>query len=65
VNIYNELQPQKSPNFLIYSVPSGKMKVEVFGQDETVWLTQKRIAELFAVDVRTMNEHLGNIFNSN
>ena len=30
--------------------------------DETFWLTQKRMAELFGVDVRTVNEHLGNIF---
>ncbi len=33
-------------------------------QDETVWLTQKLMAELFAVDVRTVSEHLKNIFQS-
>ena len=38
------------------------MKFEVFLQDETIWLTQKMMAELFGVDVRTVSEHLQNIF---
>ena len=33
-------------------------------EDETVWLTQKLMAVLFEVDVRTINEHLGNIYES-
>lgn len=40
------------------------MKVEVFLQDETLWLTQKMMAELFGVDVRTISEHLRNIYQS-
>ena len=40
------------------------MRVDVFFHDETVWLTQKKIAELFGVDVRTISEHLQNIFKS-
>ena len=50
--------------FLLYTTPNGKVKVEIFLRDETVWLTQKRMAELFGVDIRTINEHLQNIFNS-
>ena len=48
--------------FLLYTAPDGKVKIEVFFHKETVWLTQKRIAELFCVDVSTINEHLKNIY---
>ena len=50
--------------FLFYTSPQGDIKIEVFFRDETVWLTQRRMAELFGVDVRTINEHLKNIFNT-
>lgn len=50
---------------MLYTTPDGSVKVEVFFEDETVWLTQKRMAELFDVDVRTVNDHLQNIYNSN
>lgn len=53
----------KEDNQLIfYSTPKGNIKVEVIFEDETFWLSQKRMAELFGVDVRTVNEHLKNIF---
>lgn len=53
----------KEDNQLIfYSTPQGHIKVEVIFEDETFWLSQKRMAELFGVDVRTVNEHLKNIF---
>lgn len=48
--------------FLLYVSPNGDVKVEAFLHDENIWLTQKRIAELFGVDVRTISEHLQNIF---
>lgn len=47
---------------ILYSTPDGVTRVEVFFQDETFWLSQKRLAEMFTVDVRTINEHLQNIF---
>jgi hypothetical protein len=50
---------------LLYSVPDGKANIEVFFEAETFWLSQKKMAELFNVDVRTVNEHLQNIFNTN
>ena len=56
---------ENTTNFLIYTGPDGHVNVEVYIQDETVWLTQKRMAELFSVDVRTISEHLRNIFKSN
>ncbi len=50
--------------FLLYTAPDGAVKVEVFYQDETVWLTQKALAELFGVQVPAVNKHLKNIFES-
>ena len=49
---------------VLYTTPNGAVKMEVFLHDETLWLTQKMISELFEVDVRTINEHLLNIFSS-
>jgi hypothetical protein len=49
---------------LLYSIPDGKASIEVFYEAETFWLSQKKMAELFNVDVRTINEHLQNIFKS-
>jgi hypothetical protein len=50
--------------FLLYTAPDGAVKVEVFVRDETVWLTQKALAELFGVKVPAINKHLKNIFYS-
>jgi len=47
---------------IFYATPQGNVKVEVILEEETFWLSQKRMAELFGVDVRTVNEHLKNIF---
>ena len=51
------------PNeIILYSTPTGDKKIEVFFQDENFWLTQKRMAELFGVEVNTINYHLKEIF---
>lgn len=50
---------------LLYSVPEGKATIEVFFEEETFWLSQKKMAELFNVSVPTINEHLQNIFTIN
>ena len=50
--------------FLVFTSRAGENGIEVRVEGETVWLTQKLIAELFDVDVRTISEHLNNIFNS-
>lgn len=47
---------------ILYETPEGKLRIQVLHESETFWLSQKKIAELFAVDVRTISEHLGNIF---
>jgi len=50
--------------FLLYTGKDGGVKVEVFFQGETVWLTQTAIAELFGVKRPAITKHLGNIFES-
>ena len=50
--------------FLFYTTPNGKVKVEVFLKDETIWLTQDRIAQLFGVQRPAITKHLKNIFES-
>ncbi len=46
---------------LLYTAPEGDVRVEVVYQDETVWLTQKSLAELFGVDRTVVTKHLKNI----
>jgi len=48
--------------FLLYTAPDGAVKVDVFFRDETVWLTQKALAELFGVKRPAITKHLLNIF---
>ncbi|MCO1337425.1 cell filamentation protein Fic [Kocuria polaris] len=50
--------------FLTFTAQGGESTLEARYEDETVWLTQKLMAELFDVDVRTVSEHLKNVFES-
>ena len=50
--------------FLLYTAPNGAVKVDVFLKDETLWLTQKALAELFGVQRPAITKHLRNIFSS-
>ena len=50
--------------FLIFTQQAGKDGIEVRYEKETIWLSQKLMAELFDVNVRTISEHLKNIFSS-
>lgn len=52
-------------NIFIYSSSSGEVRVDVFVEGETVWLTQKSMGELFEVSKSTVSEHLSNIFETN
>lgn len=53
------------PNeIILYTAPDGVARIEVTYEDETFWLSQRRIAELFGVSVPTINEHLASIFDS-
>jgi hypothetical protein len=51
-------------DFVLYTTPNGEVKLEVFLRNETLWLTQKMMAELFDVEVPAINKHLSNIFES-
>ena len=59
ITIKNELT-----DFLLYTIPNNDIKVEAFLYNENIWLTQKRMAELFEVGKSTISEHLTNIFES-
>ena len=56
----NELQ--QFSNFVIFETQNGKVNIDVFFKDETLWLTQKLIAELYEKGRSTITEHLKNIF---
>ena len=49
---------------LLYTTPNGDVKVEIYLQNETVWLTQQKIADLFGVERSVVTKHLRNIFQS-
>ena len=52
-------------SFLFYQSYDGTQSIQVALEDETVWASQKIMAEIFDVNVKTINEHLQNIFSSN
>jgi hypothetical protein len=49
---------------LLYSTPNGKIKVEIYLRNETIWLTQQKIADLFGAERSVITKHLKNIFQS-
>lgn len=57
--------PLEFNDILLYIDANGKVKVEVIYEEETFWLSQRKMAELFDVGIPTINEHLQNIFKSN
>lgn len=59
INIRNS-----TSEFLIFTQQAGEKSIEARYEDGTIWLTQKLMAELFGVNIRTINEHLQNIFES-
>ncbi|KFC24247.1 virulence RhuM family protein [Chryseobacterium sp. FH1] len=55
----------QAKQFLIYSLPNDEVRVDVFLQNETLWLTQKAMAALFDVAKSTISEHLSNVYATN
>ncbi len=51
-------------DFLLYTAPNGDIKVEVHFHKENIWLSQKRMAELFGVNIPAISKHLKNIFDT-
>jgi len=56
------VENQMTSRILLYKTNQGETRVEVLFNGQTFWLTQKRMAELYNVDVRTVSYHLGQIF---
>ncbi|PIY80788.1 MAG: cell filamentation protein Fic [Candidatus Pacebacteria bacterium CG_4_10_14_0_8_um_filter_42_14] len=55
---------KRESDFLLYTTPDGKVRVEIFVKDENIWLTQERISQLFGVQRPAVTKHLKNIFES-
>ena len=54
--------PDNQSDFLLYTGNDGKVNIEVFLKDETVWLTQKAVGALFGKSKATISEHLKKIY---
>lgn len=54
--------PAPQGEFLLYTTEDGRTRVECRFEDETIWLSQALMAELFDRDVRTINEHLKTLY---
>ena len=55
---------QKFPNFVLFKTSDGKVNIDVFFKDDTLWLTQKALSVLFEKDRTVISKHLKNIFES-
>lgn len=54
-------EPAHTGKILIYQNEKGDTKIDVYFEEDTIWMTPKAMCELYQVDVRTINEHIGNI----
>jgi len=52
----------QNSELILYQTEDGQARINVRFEGETVWLSQKQLAELFQKDIRTINEHIRNIF---
>lgn len=60
----NNALPQKFENFVIFQTKDGKVNIDVYFRDNTLWLSQKLLSELFEKDRTVISRHLKNIFES-
>lgn len=58
------MSTQKKESIVIYEAEDGQVELRADIEEDTIWATQVQVARLFEVDVRTVNEHLKNIFSS-
>jgi hypothetical protein len=54
--------PRPASEIILYQTEDGRARIECRFEGESIWLTQKLMAELFQKDVRTINEHIQNVF---
>jgi len=55
-------QPRQEGELILYRTADDAVRVEVLYESETFWLDQRRLAELFGVDARTVSGHLRNVY---
>lgn len=53
---------QNNTQIILYTTPEGNIKIDTVFQNETIWLTQKKMAELFDVNVPAISKHINNIY---
>lgn len=58
-------EKNQNNDIIFYTTPTGNVKIEVVFNNDTFWLTQKAMAELFGVKVPAISKHLTNIFETN
>ncbi|AZA81455.1 hypothetical protein C1637_02470 [Chryseobacterium lactis] len=56
---------ENAQNFILYTTSNGDVKLNVLLHNESIWLPQKSIAELFGVERSVITKHLGNIYEVN
>jgi hypothetical protein len=54
--------PESASEIVFFQTDDGRSRIQVRLEGETVWLSQRLLADLFQKDVRTINEHVQNIF---
>lgn len=54
--------PSNNSDFILYTSSDGEVRVDVFENEETVWLTQKAMQELFDRAKSTISKHISNVF---
>ncbi|EKD70258.1 MAG: hypothetical protein ACD_46C00583G0001, partial [uncultured bacterium] len=55
-------ESQSTGEILLYQTEDGNTRIDVRLQDETLWITQMQMAELFQKDKRTISEHIANVY---
>src|SRR5690554_1765175 len=58
----SDLAPKQN-NFILYTTPEGEVKLDVLLENETIWLTQEQMSQLFDRERSVITKHIGNVFN--
>lgn len=61
----DDTSPPPQSSLILYQTEDGRTRIQCRFENETIWLTQAQLAELFQKDLRTINEHLVNIYEEN
>ncbi len=62
MNIHEPHEKHKNGELIVYQSPDGQVKLDVRLQDDTVWLTQQAIADLFLTTVPNISMHIRNVY---